>query len=600
MELLLTVVSCGGLPPDAPLGLRTGLGLCTLGRSPGNHLPLPDPDRLVSGRHAEIEVRQDGVWITDRSTNGTFINGSGERIPPGQPVQIQNGDTLGIGPYEISVALTGAATAPTTEPFATPTQSEVGELPGMQMPEGSQDIMALLGGSPGQPSPHAVTPRDPFADAQALDAALYGPAPDAEPAGAQHRPTPVEHAYFRPPETQPIPEDFDLLAGLPLTPGAPAEAQPALSPLDPFADPFGFEPPPAAPPETPNTFGAPAFESPVASAMPAGAPSIDSPTMPPGHSHTPSAPTLASSAGPSGPHASAWEPEPPPVGREPVSSSAHGSLAELIGTGSPVEEPERAPVAVPTPGGGVAAARLELAPEPAPVMDLSPGTESSGQPLHAETATPIAPGAPASGGVDAGLAALFAGLGLGDPAQIRDPEVLMRSTGALLRAMTAGLVATMMVRARFKSELRVGMTTLRPTENNPFKFSVGPDDALERLLLRPNPGFLPPLEAAREAFDDIQAHEMATLAGLRAALRALLARFEPAALEARLEPATSFDKVLPMARKARYWEQFTEAYSRVAADAEEDFMQLFGEAFTQAYEDQIARLAQARARRTPT
>ena len=157
----------------------------------------------------------------------------------------------------------------------------------------------------------------------------------------------------------------------------------------------------------------------------------------------------------------------------------------------------------------------------------------------------------------------------------------------------------MMVRARFKSELRVGMTTLRPTENNPFKFSVGVDEALERLLLRRNPGFLAPVEAAREAFDDIQAHEMAVLAGLRAALRALLARFEPAALEARLDPASGLDKLLPMARKSRIWEQFTAEYGRVAADAEEDFMQLFGEAFTRAYEDQIYRLSQARGPRPP-
>jgi type VI secretion system FHA domain protein len=156
----------------------------------------------------------------------------------------------------------------------------------------------------------------------------------------------------------------------------------------------------------------------------------------------------------------------------------------------------------------------------------------------------------------------------------------------------------MMVRARFKSELRVGMTTLRPTENNPFKFSVGPDEALERLLLRPNPGFLPPVQAAQEAFDDIQAHEMAILAGLRAALRALLARFEPTALEARLDPASGFDKLLPMARKSRIWEQFAEEYGRVAADAEEDFMQLFGEAFTRAYEDQIYRLSQTRGPRS--
>jgi type VI secretion system FHA domain protein len=169
----------------------------------------------------------------------------------------------------------------------------------------------------------------------------------------------------------------------------------------------------------------------------------------------------------------------------------------------------------------------------------------------------------------------------------------------LLRVLTAGLTTTMMARASFKSELRLGVTTIRRAENNPFKFSVSPEEALERLLLRPNPAYLPPLDAAREAFEDIQAHEMAMIAGLRAALRALLARFEPSALEARLEAASGLDKLLPMARKSRYWDQFTQTYGQVAADATEDFMQLFGEAFARAYEDQVLRLAQARGRRPP-
>ena len=153
----------------------------------------------------------------------------------------------------------------------------------------------------------------------------------------------------------------------------------------------------------------------------------------------------------------------------------------------------------------------------------------------------------------------------------------------------------MQARAQFKSELRLGVTTIRAAENNPYKFSVGVDEALDRLLFRPGPGYLPAAEAARGAFEDIQAHEMAMIAGLRAALRALLARFEPTELERRLGESSGLDRLLPMNRKARYWDLFTETYEQVAVDAAEDFMQLFGDAFTRAYEDQIYRLAQARA-----
>jgi type VI secretion system FHA domain protein len=179
---------------------------------------------------------------------------------------------------------------------------------------------------------------------------------------------------------------------------------------------------------------------------------------------------------------------------------------------------------------------------------------------------------------------------------LEHPEELMHEAGALLRELVAGLIGIMMGRAQFKSELRLGVTTIRPVENNPFKFAVDPGDLLERLLLRPSPGFLPALAAAHEAFDDIRAHEMAMTAGLQAALRALLAHFAPAELEGRLSGQSRLDHWLPLARKAHYWDLFTAAYAEVAADAAEDFMRLFGDAFAAAYQEQIEQLAGRRER----
>lgn len=498
MELLLSVASYQGVPPARPQRLRLGAGSATLGRNPGNDLVLSDPDRLVSGVHADIEVRPDSVWLTDKSTNGTFLNHAPERLAPHQPVQIRDGDILSVGPYEIAVSLNDAPAA--DDPGAA----------GLAAPGPAPDIMALLGGHSGQPAADLQPVRDPFADAQPLNSVLTGPAAAAAPAEASARPTPLEHVFFRAPETQPIPEDYDLLGDLAASPAASgwdALANPAPNPP---GDSAGAR---AAPEPTPAPF---AFQDDPFAAPPA------------------------------------------PEAAPPVES----------GPPEPADRLDLAPPPLrPTPGLG---APVPPVPQPAPAA-----TELSAQ---------------------AGLTALLGGLGTGDPDRVGDPQALLRQAGVLLRALTAGLVSTMMVRARFKSELRLGMTVIRPTENNPFKFSVSPDEALERLLLRPNPGFLPPLEAAREAFEDIQAHEMAMVAGLRAALRALLARFEPAALEARLETASGLDKLLPMARKSRYWEQFTETYGQVAADAEEDFMQLFGETFTRAYEDQIRHLAEARKR----
>ena len=54
MAFRLEVLSCRGLPPEEPLGLSLDRVGCTLGRNPDNDLVLVDPERLVSGRHAQI------------------------------------------------------------------------------------------------------------------------------------------------------------------------------------------------------------------------------------------------------------------------------------------------------------------------------------------------------------------------------------------------------------------------------------------------------------------------------------------------------------------------------------------------------------------
>ncbi len=457
MEYTITVARYGGVAPERPVSWCVSAPGCTIGRSPDNDLPLSDPERVISGHHARVELRDGALWVTDLSTNGTFLNQAAERLPVGQQVRIQVGDVLHVGGYELCVE-TGAHGAP-AEQSASHAIDPCGfgdaqvPMPGAEL-HASADIMDILGPGgrngvpmPGTPRPPAAAAgraqtADPFADAMAFDPFLGGPAERADAALLTPAPTPCEHVYLRAPETQ------------------PASSQPQ---------------------------------------RPA----------------------------------------------EPLFPDEYDLMADALG--------------------------------PA-------------------TASPVADLVPAAFAADgSGLAAFLSGLGVGDPTQVRDPDLFLREAGHLMRDLTAGLTATMQVRARFKSELRCAVTTIRAVENNPYKFSVGVDEALERLLFRSGPGYLPAGEAARAAFEDIQAHEMAMIAGLRAALRALLARFEPGELEQRLGAASGLDKLLPMARKARFWDLFTETFAQVATDAADDFMQLFGDAFTHAYEDQIQRLAQARA-----
>jgi len=235
--------------------------------------------------------------------------------------------------------------------------------------------------------------------------------------------------------------------------------------------------------------------------------------------------------------------------------------------------------------------------QPAHTTGGSDGASSDGEQTGASPTSKQTPTIASETKTDDGtaeLSAFIAGLGAGElPNNPADRARVMRTAGLLLRTMIDGLMQVMMARASFKRELRLEMTTIRSKENNPFKFSGDPNDALDHLLFRPSQGFLPPQDAAREAFGDIQRHEMAIVAGLRAALRALLASMDPEKLEQRFQDRSVFDNLLPMARKAKYWDLFTETYDQVAADAAEDFLHLFGEAFSGAYEEQTSRLKQS-------
>ncbi|MBO0905121.1 type VI secretion system-associated FHA domain protein TagH [Jiella sonneratiae] len=77
-----------------------------IGREPPRDFLLPDPDLFVSSRHCEIRCEAGGFTLVDHSTNGTFLNGSEERISG--PRRLETGDRLRIGHYLVAVAISGA------------------------------------------------------------------------------------------------------------------------------------------------------------------------------------------------------------------------------------------------------------------------------------------------------------------------------------------------------------------------------------------------------------------------------------------------------------------------------------------------------------
>jgi FHA domain-containing protein len=161
----------------------------------------------------------------------------------------------------------------------------------------------------------------------------------------------------------------------------------------------------------------------------------------------------------------------------------------------------------------------------------------------------------------------------------------------LLRTMTEGLLELLTARMVAKREFGAQGTQLRTRENNPLKFSPDVDAALAHLLGPGERGFLPPVEAAREAIDDLRAHQLALLAGMRAALDAVMARFDPAVLEQRIAPSGAVESLIPSQRKARLWDAYSQQFAQIVGEVEGDFDALLGRAFLKAYQAQLAELA---------
>jgi predicted component of type VI protein secretion system len=81
----------------------------SIGRAADNDWVLPDPDRLLSNYHAQIEADGTDVRIVDLSTNGIFLNGAREALGRGQSHKLADGDRLRLGPYRVEVSLTAVA-----------------------------------------------------------------------------------------------------------------------------------------------------------------------------------------------------------------------------------------------------------------------------------------------------------------------------------------------------------------------------------------------------------------------------------------------------------------------------------------------------------
>ena len=272
--------------------------------------------------------------------------------------------------------------------------------------------------------------------------------------------------------------------------------------------------------------------------------------------------------------------------------STHGSaLSDMIQTPAPAVSaiPDDWDVDLDLPtdkdgAGEVADDPFAAAPEP---TEPQPGPD----PEDVVMAVPAPAPTPAAIAQDTAAARAFlAAMGV-EGLEISDadlPETMAR-LGGVMNTLVTGIRSILMTRQSIKSEFRINQTVISAGANNPLKFSVSVEQAVEAMARPVTKGYLPAAEAAREAMDDIAAHEVAMMTGMEAALKGVLAELELGKLSERIDADKSLTSMLTN-KKARYWDVFETQYEKISDQAENEFHDLFSKAFAQAYQAQLERL----------
>lgn len=559
----IAVITRQGVPAGQAIAADFGPNGGTIGRADTNTLVLDDPDRTVSRVHAQVLCRDGQYFVIDRGSNPMQCNGV--PLGSGKEAPLTDGTQLVVGSFELRVRVMAGAAAPSLA------------VPNTVMKASAST--ATMSGD------------DPFAD---LLAGLAPPAPAAgAPAGATPSPSAAKAS------------DDSLMFPDPMQSGS-RNAQAAQ--IDPFADLLGSAPSSApatglgalddfsdlgAPPASGKATGIDAlFGGTGGGGGIGGDPLALSPLADPLLQ-----PNTASDADP----LAALQRAAPAT---PVPHADHLPI-DHFGFTPPRAIDASPPPAMPKPqlpqfdditGQPIRISGPEVSlGEPIEPLELLTPLPSPARPQPTPAPTPVAKAASApamqrTASDDELLAAFLRGLASTHQAPEMLTPGLMERIGTILRSATEGTLQLLLTRQEFKREVRAEVTMIASQANNPLKFSPTVEVALAHLLGPGVRGFMPPEAAMRDAFNDLRAHQFGVMVGMRAALAHVIARFEPDELEKKISAKSALDTLFAANRKAKLWDQFVALYGGIASEAEDDFHNLFGKAFLEAYEEQMARL----------
>lgn len=532
MQLTLEVISPNGELLGSNRRKIVGPEGAQIGRSKESDWVIND--QYISRIHARVRCVNGAFYVEGLGRNPLAINDPEATIPNNEPHLLRSGDRFFLDQYEIRAVLAGGATATIPDdPFA-PAASAVpsGWSAGMGISDGTAeetsnlDPLALLGGTPQPQIP--VAPVN-LHQGSVLEESYRPPTPVAPS-------RPVSTPAIAPGGGGVIPDSWDRSGLTQMGQQSPA---PIPAPRRPEAPrPQASSPadilraPSASDSSIPDTWDKSRFTK------------VEAPAP------TQKLPPLA----------------------QMVQDAAH---TQNTIPKNPTENARPAP-----------SHTIRRPPDHQPSVStqaLAPQAQISTTATHRALPQPPAPQG-GSGSLD--LQELLRAAGV--PASHMSPE-MAAELGQVLRIVVQGLMEVLQSRAEIKSQLRMSMTRMQPTENNPLKFSPNVEAALHTLLVERNRGYLPTIRAFQEALTDIRNHQIAVLQGIRTAFNAMIEQFDPGKIDEELEKQSKRGGLFG-GGKARFRELYVEQFQDIANDPDESFKRLFGEFFAQAYEEQMDRL----------
>ncbi|MCI0506843.1 MAG: type VI secretion system-associated FHA domain protein TagH [Gammaproteobacteria bacterium] len=504
-----------------------------IGRSDKNSWALKDPERYISSHHCSIEFENGIYYLADYSTNGTYVNHSDQPVGNGERVALHDGMSFSIGDYEFSVKLAEV------NPSA-PKSAGSSSIPGVTGPFArNQQDQQLPSGNNMQTDDDSDFARDFSLSGQ-----------------------PSLHVPMRfTPQPEPVIPGQDII----------------LDPLQAFEQINRRKNP-----------GLPVHDESIAFAVNQGdhAPLSEQAFTPP-KTFMPSKPTGMDKI------------------PEDWDRTEYGFNNKPAAVDLPVDDFDDdiaavAMIARKSKSAGAVAVNVagNVKKAAAARQQQNPANQTPdrvvGKPVIPQSSTDVRPRVSIDSAAQAVDNDLIAAMGLDKSAFA--PEQLAQLNhvvGEFVRHTVEGLLKVLRARSTIKNELRLGVTTVQPRDNNPMKFSVDVDDALEHLFVRQGKGYLPPIASVNESFETILDHQVAVLAGMRAAFKSLLHKFDPVELTRRFD-TKSGSGIFSGGKKQRYWEAYNEFFNEQVQDLDNSFQHLFGDEFVKAYESQLLELSIAR------